>query len=175
MLENKRRQEEKDQLKKIKKDEQKKAKKLKKAEEKKKQKELLENGGHKQEKRSLSENLTLVRDIVSIFFSRFGKHFRIKVARINLTVATEDAASTAILYGVAVQSVEYILALLDRVTNIDYKENAEVNVNVDYLSETPSADIAISFSLRVWHLFDILFKVAFGAVKNLFGSKKSKK
>lgn len=160
--------------KKKKKEEQKKAKKLAKKqakeEEKKKAKEFPPE--HKKKKRSLSENISLVCDILKIFFSRFAKHFRIKVARLNITVATGDAATTAVLYGVAVQGVEYILALLDKATNVKYKKDAEVNVAVDYLSESTSVDISIAFALRVWHLFDILFRVAFSAVKNLVGSKK---
>ena len=116
-------------------------------------------------KRSFTENVSLVRELLSVFFSRFGKHFRVKVARLNLTVASDDAAKTAIMYGVCAQSVAYILEILDNKTNIDYNKNAEVNVAVDYLAEKPSADIDIAFSLRVWHLLDILFRVAVAAVK----------
>ncbi len=171
MLEKKQLQEEAKQLKKKRKDEQKKAKKLARAEEKKKQNELEALGGKKKEKLSLPEVIGLVTDIILVFFSRFGRHFRINVAKLNITVATDDAATTAVLYGVAVQGVEYILALLDKAVNVDYKENAEINVNVDYLSESSSADLDISFSLRVWHLFDIIFRVAFRAIKKLFSSK----
>ena len=118
--------------------------------------------------RSFVENVSLVRELLSVFFSRFGKHFRIKVAKLDLTVASDDAAKTAVMYGVCAQSVAYILEILDNGTNIDYNKNTEVNVRVDYLAEKPSADIDVSFSLRVWHLLDILFRVAFAAIKKNF-------
>ena len=84
------------------------------------------------------------------------------------------ASSTAIAYGVAVQGVEYVLALLDKVTNVKYKKDAEVYVGVDYLSDKTQVDVSIAFSLRVWHLFDILFRVAFGAVAKLVKQKNNK-
>ena len=173
MLKKKQLDEEKKLAKKKKKDEQKSAKKLakKQAQEEKKKREKEPPLEHPKKKRSLGENLSLVGDILATFFSRFGHHFRIKTARLNITVATDDAAKTAILYGVAVQGVEYILALLDKLTNVDYKKNSEVNVGVDYLSETMSVDVSIAFAIRVWHLFDIIFRVAFRAIKNLVKSK----
>lgn len=173
MLKKKQIAEEKKLAKKKKKDEQKAAKKLakKQAKEEKKKREKEFPPEHPKKKRSLGENLSLVGDVVRIFFTRFGKHFRIKVARLNITVATGDAATTAILYGIAVQGVQYILALLYKLANVKYRKDAEVNVNVDYLAESTSVDVALAFSLRVWHLFDILFRVAFGAIKNLLKSK----
>ncbi len=96
------------------------------------------------------------------------------MVRLNLTVASEDAATTAIMYGAALMGVQGILEILDRVTNVDYKKNAEVNVFVDYLSEKPKVDISLSFGLRVWHLFDILFAVARKFLSHLI-KRKSKK
>lgn len=178
MLAKKKKKEEKLALKKKKKDEKKQAKKLAKKEAKKKAKEQekldRKAGKPKKEKRSLVENISLVTHIVGIFFRRFAKHFRIKVARLNIIIATGDAATTAITYGVAVQGVEYILALLDKVTNVKYKKDAEVYVGVDYLTDKTQVDVSLAFSLRVWHLFDILFRVAFGAVAKLVKQKNNK-
>ena len=120
------------------------------------------------------ENIILIKDLVAIFFSRFGKHFRIKLVRLNLTVAADDAATAAIMYGAALMGVQGILEILDRVTNLEYKKDSEVNVYIDYLSDTPTADISLSFGLRVWHLFDILLAVARRFISHLI-KKKSKK
>ena len=169
--------EEKKRQKKLIKAEKSKEKKLKKqqeAEKKKAKKKKSANGDETERKKKmlpLGDILTLVSDTLSILFARFCRHFRIKVARLNITVASEDAAKTAILYGVASQGVAYILEILDRTTNLDYQKDAEVNVLVDYLAEAPTVDISISFSLRVWHLFDMLLRAAFSAIKNLVKSK----
>ena len=173
MLKKKEKQERKKLLKQQKKDEKKKAKKLAKQQEKEQKKNGLQDA-HKKPKASLLENIALIKDIVAVFFSRFGKRFRIKVVRLNLTVASEDAATTAIMYGAATMGVRAILEILERVTNVDYKRNAEVNVYIDYLSEKPSADVSLSFGLRVWHLFDILFAVARKFLSHLI-KRKSKK
>ncbi len=160
-------------LKKSKEKEDKRAKKkLEKAEKKKYEREHPEEVREKKEKRPLGEIISLVREALSTLLARFGRHFRIKVARLNITVATGDAATTAMLYGVAAQGVSYILEALDRMTNVDYTKNSEVNVNVDYLSESTTVDISLAFSLRVWHIFDMLLRVLFSAIKNLFKSKK---
>lgn len=176
MLKKKEEAEKKKLEKKKKKDELKKQKKLEKKQKKDAEKQYRKDHpdepkkDHK--KLPLGQIFPLVGDVLSTLFSRFGRHFRIKVARLNITVATGDAATTAVLYGVAVQGVEYILALLDKMTNVKYRRDAEVNVNVDYLSDATAVDIALAFSLRVWHVFDLLFRVAFAAVKNLLKPKK---
>ncbi len=172
MLAKKQAAEEKKLAKKKKKDELKAKKKLEKKQkkdaEKQYAKEHPDEPKKEKKKLSLGQIFSLVGGVLTKLFTRFGRHFRIKVARLNITVATGDAASTAVLYGVAVQGVEYILALLDKMTNISCRKDAEVNVNVDYLSDDVAVNIALAFSLRVWHLFDILFHVAFAALKNLF-------
>ena len=91
----------------------------------------------------------------------------------NVTVASDDAAKTAILYGVVSQSIAYTLEILDRVTNLSYADNSEVNVDVDFLETKPRADIRIAFSLRVWHLLDVAFRALGRFVK--LKMKKSNK
>ena len=110
----------------------------------------------------LSENIKFIEKLVKIFFSRFAKHFQIYLAKIKINVATGDAAQTAILYGVVIQSVAYIIETLNRVTNVKKLKQSEIIVTANYLSEKTSADVCIKFALRVWHLVSILFHVAFG-------------
>ena len=173
MLKKKEKQERKKLLKQQKKDEKKKAKKLAKQQAKDQAKNDLA-AAHGKKKASLLENIALIKDIIAIFFSRFGKRFRIKVVRLNLTVASEDAATTAIMYGAATMGVHAILEILDKVTNVDYKKNSEVNIYIDYLSDKPTADVSLSFGLRVWHLFDILFSVARRFISHLIKTKLKK-
>lgn len=173
LLKKKEKQERKKLLRQKKKDEKKKAKKLAKKQAKEQKKKGLAEA-HEKPKASLLENIALIKDIVAVFFSRFGKRFRIKVVRLNLTVASEDAATTAIMYGAALMGVRGILEILDRVTNLDYAKSSEVNVYVDYLSDKPTADVSLSFGLRVWHLFDILFALARKFLSHLI-KRKSKK
>ena len=80
-------------------------------------------------------------------------------------MATGDAASTAILYGVVIQSVAYIIEILNSTTNLKGLKRADIAVNADYLSESTSVDMKFVFSLRVWHIFSILFGVIGKAIK----------
>ena len=118
-----------------------------------------------QPKRSISDWVNIGVGVLAIFFEKFTRHFRIKVARLKVNVATGDAASTAIMYGVVVQSVAYVIELLQRITNVDGLEKADISVNADYLSEKTSLDLCFVFSMRVWHLFDILFGIIGRAIK----------
>ena len=100
----------------------------------------------------------MILEILSMFKTRFFKHFRIRVARIRVSIATGDAASTAILYGAVSQAVYPIAAFLTEFTNINDLEKADIDLRPDFLGENTTVDLKISFSLRVWHLADILLR-----------------
>lgn len=117
----------------------------------------------KEQSATLGENLDLVGKIVGFFFSRFFGHLRIHVTRLRITIGTEEASKTAILYGVAVQGVAYILSFLDRATNLKGLKKADVDVVCDFLSEEIKVDVKIAFSIRIWHLFHLIF----GSLKRL--------
>ena len=130
-----------------------------------------EHKPQKKEKKSISEILdvvSLVTDLTGVVVTRFTKRLRIKVARMKIVVATDDAATTAIAYGAITQSINLLLPILSDVKNFDLPKNEKnFDVRADFTSDTPSADIKISFSLRVWHLFDI----ALGALKKFIAHK----
>lgn len=109
----------------------------------------------KARKPTLTENLEMIKNILAMFFTRFFKHFRIKVARLHIELSTGDPASTAILYGAVCQAVCPIAAFLKKFTNINELEGADISVSPNFMAESTSVDIKIAFSLRVWHLVDI--------------------
>jgi hypothetical protein len=79
------------------------------------------------------------------------------------------------MYGAVVQSVAYIIELLDKVTNVDGLEKADIDVKADYLSEKTAFDLCFVFSIRVWHLFDILFGVIGRAIKRFISTDPKNK
>ena len=145
------------------------AKKKKKAERKAETKEQ-KKARRNQPKRSISDWINIAVGVLAVFFEKFTRHFHIKVARLKVKVATGDAASTAIMYGVTIQSVAYVIELLQRITNVDGLEKADISVEPDYLSEKTSLDLCFVFSLRVWHLFDILFGIIGRAIKKFIAT-----
>lgn len=126
-------------------------------------------------KRSISDWVSIAVGVLAIFFERFAKRLHIKIARLKVNVATGDAASTAIMYGAVIQSVAYLIELMDRITNVDGLKKAEIDVTPDYLSEKSSLDLCFVFSLRVWHLFDILFGILIKAIKKFIDTTPESK
>ena len=126
----------------------------------------------KEKSATLQENLDLIGKVIGFFFSRFLGHLRIDVARLHVTVGSPEAAKTAILYGVAVQGVGYILTFLDKASNLKGMKRADVRVDADFLSEEIRLDVDISFSLRVWHLFHLIFGALGRVIKNRMAVSK---
>ncbi len=117
-------------------------------------------------KAPLDETVHMVFELVKVVFSRFGRHLRIDVTRLRLVVATGDAATTAILWGAVCPGVAALLELLDRITNLRTVKDCEIDVGVDFVAPTPTADICIAFSLRVWHVLDIAIRAAVSFLRN---------
>lgn len=128
----------------------------------------------KKKKTDVPALLRTVGAALSAAVPRFGRYMKVTVARLHVAVATGDAASTAILYGAVVQSAAYIAALLDSLSVLNKPQKADVDIRADYLSESTTADVEIGLHLRIWQIFDILFKTAFAALKARAGSSGKK-
>jgi len=131
----------------------------KKAEKQAKKEQKKQNKGTKEEKpkekRDIAETVGLITDVVSGLLGSFGKHLRIKSERLHITLASNDAAKTALLYGSTAQALSWLLEILNRVTDFTY-DPGEFSLDVDFLSDRIKADILIVFRIRVWHVFAML-------------------
>ena len=145
----------------------KKAEKKKKKDAAKAKKKADKAAGKSKPKKPLSETIDMILDLVGVAVGRFGKHLRIRIARLHIGVATGDAASTAILYGAIAPSVACIAAFLDSTSTLRRPVKSDVDIHADYLSEKMVIDIEIGFSICVWQLFDILFRTGFRLTKHL--------
>ena len=137
-----------------------------KAELKAKQKAEKKAAAKNKPKAPLDQTLKMILELLKIFFVRFGHHLHIHLTRLRLTVATGDAAKTAILWGAVCPTVHAILELLDRGTNLHVRPDSDIDVQVDFVGEQITADICIAFSLRVWNLLDIGFRLLLGYLKH---------
>lgn len=107
------------------------------------------------EKKPLSQRISdikLITDLVLMALGKFFGHLRIKMTRINIVVASEDAAITAVAYGAISQSLNILLPALESVKNFKSLDKADIDVRADFLSSTPEFDVEISLSIRVWHI-----------------------
>ncbi len=128
------------------------------------------NGETKAKEKGILERLGALRELLSVLLDRTFGHLSIRTARIRIRVATGDAASTAILFGAVNGGVVLLLETLDRFGKLKANRQDEIEVSPDYLAEKTTADIRLLFSLRVWHIADILLKTFVTYIK----SKKQK-
>ncbi len=150
----------------------KKLKKQKKKEEKQRQKELAKTQPKK--KKSLGEILdmiAMVKNIVAVVLKRFFGHLRVDLARLKINVAMGDAASTAIAYGAICDALVHLLPLLESLKGFDTPKARDIDVRADYLSDSITADVKISLSLRVWHVFHVAFAALWVLIKHLVKAK----
>ena len=145
------------------------------AEEKEKAKEEKKSS---KEKKSIAEIIAIIKmvsDIAVTVIGKFFKHLRIKIAKIKITIATGDAATTAIAYGAVSQSLNILMPALESVKNFEKLDKADINIALDYAAEAPTIDIKLGFSIRVWHVFDLAFSALGRFIKHMLKMPKSKK
>jgi ABC-type multidrug transport system fused ATPase/permease subunit len=125
-----------------------------------KEQEQREKESGQAKKKTLAEILDLIdliTALVKTVLKCFFGHLRVDVARFRITVAMSDPSTTAVAYGAVSQAVSYLLALLKNNKNVRGLKSADIDIRCDFLSESISADVELSFSMRVWHVFHIAF------------------
>ena len=122
-------------------------------------------------KKSLPEKIRLVRALLAALLRRTRRYLHLRAVRAHISVATGDAASTAVLYGAVSAALSGLLALLDRAFNLKAPPG-DVAVFPDFTGEKTKADLKIVLSLRVFGALAILFSVAIAYVKVKLGSGK---
>lgn len=118
------------------------------------QRELLRQKEAEEAKKKEEDEDTLkkvIRYLRLFLYVMRNTYRRIRVRKFRVTVATDDAARTAILYGVTSQAVAYLLAITQ--TYIEYKvDEGAVDVIADFSVSRPSADIHFTFYSTPLHL-----------------------
>ncbi len=153
------------------------AKKKAKKQEKEEKKRAIASGKIQKEKKSAGEILdiiSLVADLLKAVIGTFFKHLRIRIARIRLVIATGDAATTAITYGAVTQAINVMLPLLDQIKTVRTPQNKDIDISTDFCSDESEIDIEISFALRVWHLFHVVFAALGKLIKYIFKTVRRK-
>lgn len=97
-----------------------------------------------------------------------GLHF--KFARLNIEVGCSDAAKTALVYGAVVQSVAYLMEILESISNVEISRFSQINVNSNFISQKSRAEGKITLYLRVFSAFKILIHL----LKTYFTYKSAK-
>lgn len=99
----------------------------------------------------------------------FG-YLRVDVAKINVKVATDDAATTAIAYGSVCHAVSCLVSAFEDSKRVRGFDSSDINITCDYLTDETEADIRFLFSVHVWQVASILI----GLIKDLTNEKIEK-
>ena len=127
-------------------------KKLRKKKRKARKKRLSEGAAAKKAQKpekTTAQKLRQIRLILYILknaYKNILSAVKIRVQRLYITVATDDAAKTAILYGVAAQSTAYLMELLRSHTKTVAKRGG-VDVVADFCGDKSALDVIIVFSV----------------------------
>ncbi|MBE6534584.1 MAG: hypothetical protein E7678_06435 [Ruminococcaceae bacterium] len=142
----------------------KKPKKLKKK--KKKIDEEEEEAEEREEKTDLISIVSIIFSFVRNFVALFAKAIRVKASRLKITVATDEAAKTALTYTAITQSINVLFPMLDELKTVKkLPHKKELSVNIDYLSDTPTLDIDVELYIRIGGILKAVCGAAIKAFK----------
>ncbi|MHB1154257.1 MAG: DUF2953 domain-containing protein [Eubacteriales bacterium] len=96
--------------------------------------------------------------ITLVLIKRYNKCLRVDIKRFVITVATGDAAQTAIVYGAVSQATAALLSLFGRYYKIKYTRGAQTGVQADFLNDNWSADLHIVFRARLYHFISLALR-----------------
>lgn len=118
--------------------------------------------------------LRLILAILKNIYKNILSAVHIRVKRLYVTVATDDAAKTALLYGAAAQSTSYLLALLESYTKTTV-DSGGADVIADFCGTESRLDALLVFSATPIALLGLGLRAAFlFLTKNKTNPKKTK-
>ncbi len=144
----------------------------KKAEEKKERKKA-ESEKSKKPKRTLEENLELIRDLVgsaSRPIKRLFRHIRVTDVNADITVSGDDAAAAALNYGKMCVLITSVLTVLDGAVRLSVDN---IELGVDFQSGRSVYDIGLKVSLRISTALGCAVWFLFRMIKRHFFKKKA--
>lgn len=86
---------------------------------------------------------------------RYLRHISIEKVKLDITIASDDAAKTAIEYGIVCQAVYPVTAFLNSFANVKWKQ---IDVTSDFQSVKPSFGFAATVKMRIIYLIIIAIK-----------------
>lgn len=111
-------------------------------------------------KKGLLENLELIKELLTVIISGVWGNVKIKASKMLITVATDDAAKTAMLFPAVNAAVLGIVTYLDNQSKLVGLDKSNIAVRADFTAQKFTADIEFIFSLRLWQILKILFAAA---------------
>lgn len=114
----------------------------------------------------LSGMLNTLKSTIGDILKKFSSHLHVDIQRFRITIGGDNAAKTAITYGIAYPAVLGIFEILEKLCILHDRRKSKISVDSDFTSEKINADIKIQFKIRIFHLIGILIPFLLSYVKN---------
>ena len=129
----------------------------------------------KKEKNDLLSILSIIISFVKYFLRVFLKSVRVKVAKLQITVATEEAGKTAVLYGAVSQSVNTLIPLLENIKNFKkLPKGNDLMVDADFLLDKSTIKTDITLYVRVGSALKAIIGAAVKSFKKAVATEMEK-
>ncbi|MBQ8497483.1 MAG: hypothetical protein IJ489_08535 [Clostridia bacterium] len=126
-------------------------------------------------KRDIVGLVKLLLKVIGAFLRSFPKHFRIRIHDYEITVASDDAAKTAVMYGAVYALSQKLFNDLKRWKNFKIKRNASLRIDTDFLAEKTRANVKIEFILSIGGVLAMVLAAGVGFVKGAMENKTRRK
>lgn len=130
---------------------------------------LKEYAKGKSRKKLVGEILVILKALCEKFI-KLIKHIRFNKLEFSLTVASDDAAKTALAYGTACSVVYSICGMLSSAYKFNPKK---VNVSADFSTEQITLKVNTVIKIRLIHLVKFALSTAFSIIKLKLGEVKN--
>ena len=98
----------------------------------------------------------LFTEVILPALGRFLKHLHLRVDQLQIEIASEDAAKTALLYGSAVSGGTAFLEFLRNITHLKMGREEEIYIRSRFDKTEGSCRVRITLSLCLWQAVHIL-------------------
>lgn len=98
----------------------------------------------------------LFTEVILPALGRFLKHLHLRVDQLQIEIASEDAAKTALLYGSAVSGGTAFLEFLRNITRLKMGREEEIYIRSRFDKTEGSCRVRITLSLCLWQAVHIL-------------------
>ncbi len=120
---------------------------------------------------SPSELIEMIKSLLDGILVRFPQYLHIDINRFVIEVGGEDAHQTALLYGGAIQGLQYLVSSLECCSKVKRTKGAQVGVVPDFLEKTFKSEVDIMAHIRVYGAIRIGIKF----LANYFKTKLRRK
>ncbi len=108
---------------------------------------------------NLKENLEMVLALAKKLYRKTRGKVKIKINKLHIRVATNDAAHTALFYGVVLQLLSYIIGFIESKYTRIQRKDGDLAVEADYTTSECSADLDLVLSAKIWRAIIIIIEM----------------